>query len=112
MAAIYGEGTMTDNGFSSNIWQFGIMVYTCDLITITWKAAIVVDYWVKFTFIAIFGSIAFWFFFFPVYAVIAPAAGISKELLGLQSLFASPAFWFGIILIPLLANLRDYTWKV
>ncbi|KAJ3327112.1 hypothetical protein HDU76_012352 [Blyttiomyces sp. JEL0837] len=112
MAWIYGEDTMLSDGRIANNWLFGQMVYTTDLITITWKAALIVDTWVRFTFIAIFGSIGLWFFLFPIYATVAPMIPFSAELDGIiPPMMGSASFWFGIILVPIIANLRDFVWK-
>ncbi|KAI8894365.1 hypothetical protein BC833DRAFT_605122 [Globomyces pollinis-pini] len=111
-AGVYGEGNMEHDGQIANNWVFGEMVYTGDLITITIKAALCVDTWVNFTFFAIFGSIALWFAFFPVYVAIAPFTGLGWELIGVnQYVFGSYAFWFAIVLVPIICNLRDLAWK-
>ena len=52
---IYGVGAVLPSGLVGDIWVFGETVYTTVLITITVKAALVTDMWVKFTYIAIFG---------------------------------------------------------
>ncbi|KAI9355344.1 hypothetical protein DFJ73DRAFT_825210 [Zopfochytrium polystomum] len=112
MSWIYGESAMLPDGRIANNWLFGQMVYTTDLLTITWKAALIVDTWVKFTYVAIFGSIGLWFVMFPVYATVGPMIPISAELYGIVGpTFSSPSFWFGIILVPIIANFRDYVWK-
>ncbi|KAJ3221416.1 hypothetical protein HK099_003538 [Clydaea vesicula] len=72
MKFAYGEGTILADGRLADNWLMGETVYTMVLITITWKAAIVVDVFVKFTYVAIFGSIALWFVLFPIYATVAP----------------------------------------
>ena len=112
ISMIYGEDTMLSNGHVANNWFLGQMVYTTDLITITWKAAMIVDTWVRFTFVAIFGSIGLWFVAFPFYSTVGPMIPISEELYGLiPPMFSSAGFWCGIILIPVLANTRDFIWK-
>ncbi|KAJ3402326.1 hypothetical protein HDU80_005192 [Chytriomyces hyalinus] len=112
MVWMYGEATMLPDGRIANNWLLGQMVYTVDLLTITWKAALIVDTWVRFTFMAIFGSIGLWLVAFPLWCVVGPMLGISTELYGLvPPTFSSAAFWFGILLIPVMANLRDFTWK-
>jgi phospholipid-transporting ATPase len=112
MAWIYGEDTMLSNGQVANNWLLGQMAYTTDLITITWKAAMIADTWVRFTFFSIFGSIGLWFLAFPLYATLGPMIPISEELYGVvPPMFTSASFWFGILLVPILTNTRDYIWK-
>ncbi|KAJ3194673.1 hypothetical protein HK101_002203 [Irineochytrium annulatum] len=112
MSSIYGEDTMLADGRIANSWFLGQMVYTTDLLTITLKAALTCDTWVKFTYIAVFGSIGFWFVAFPVYSIVGPMIGLSTELYGLIPLMLTSAgFWFGIILVPIMANLRDFMWR-
>ncbi|KNC99972.1 phospholipid-translocating P-type ATPase, flippase [Spizellomyces punctatus DAOM BR117] len=114
MHAVYGEGVMLGlGGYAANIWIFGEMIYTTDLITITLKAAITCSTWVKFTHIAVWGSIGVWFFLFPIYATVAPMIGVARmELQGMMPfMFGAATFWWAIILVPLVANLRDFTWK-
>ena len=112
LVAAYGEGGITTDGRSSNNWVMGEMIYTADLITITIKAALIVDTWMKFTFFAIFGSISLWFILFPLYALVGPMVHVGTELFGVNGpMFGSAVFWFGIIIIPVMSNLRDYLWK-
>ncbi|KAJ3278349.1 hypothetical protein HK104_002419 [Borealophlyctis nickersoniae] len=108
---VLGEGVLTGNGLLQDNWSWGEMVYTTVLCTIGWKAVLVVDTWVKFTWVAIFGSVAAFLVLFPLYSLVGPLF-ISPELLGInQPMFQSPVFWFGILLIPIAANLRDLVWK-
>lgn len=109
---ILGDGVILANGQTMNNWGFGEMVYTADLLTITIKAALIVDTWVKFTYFAIGGSILLWFILFPIYATVGPIIGVGTELRGvLAPIFDSAPFWFGILIIPFVANLRDFVWK-
>ncbi|KAK5671092.1 hypothetical protein BDV3_004761 [Batrachochytrium dendrobatidis] len=112
LTAVYGEGAMMTNGGTANNWVMGEMIYTADLITITMKAALTVDTWVNFTYFGVFGSIALWFILFPIYAIIGPMVGVGTELQGVNyPMFTSVAFWVGIMIIPFVANLRDFIWK-
>jgi phospholipid-transporting ATPase len=109
----YGENTFILDGYNANLWLIGMMMYTTDLLTITLKAALVIDTWVKFSYFAIFGSIGLWFVFYPLWATFGPMIPMSPELYGTSPLmFGAPGFWFGIIIIPILANLRDFVWKL
>ncbi|KAJ3395913.1 hypothetical protein HDU92_004588 [Lobulomyces angularis] len=112
MKFAYGEGVILSDGRLSDNWFMGETVYTMVLITITWKAAIAVDTFVNFTYVAVFGSIALWFIFFPIYAIVGPMVGISEQLYAMiPPMLGSATVWFVIILVPIFANLRDYTWK-
>jgi phospholipid-transporting ATPase len=111
---IYGEGAMLANGNVMNNWGLGEMIYCSDLITITMKAALVVDTWTRFTYFALFGSIGIWFVLFPSYVKLGELITRNgHELTGLNNvIFLAPAYWLGILLVPIVANLRDYVWKV
>jgi len=112
LSSVYGESSMRADGLVVNNWVMGEMIYTADLIVITLKAALIVDTWVRFTVFAIFGSIALWFVLFPIYGLVGPMVNVGSELHGMSPMmFTAGAFWFGILLIPVTANLRDYTWK-
>ncbi|KAJ3178984.1 hypothetical protein HDU87_003253 [Geranomyces variabilis] len=104
--AVLATGRVSDN------WAIGEMVFATDLVVIGIKAALVADIWVKFTWFAIVGSVLVFFVAFPIYVVLGPALLISPELLGINPpIFSSPIFWLGLMLIPVAANLRDFTWK-
>ncbi len=112
LSHLIGDGDILTDGHTSDNWMFGEIVYTCVLITITWKAAIISDIFVRFTYYSIFGSILLWFFFFPIYGTIAPMIHVSPELHNMiPYMFSSAAMWFSIILVPILVNVRDYAWK-
>ncbi|KAI8928628.1 hypothetical protein BC831DRAFT_500154 [Entophlyctis helioformis] len=112
MAGVYDEGGMMPDGRVANNWAFGEMIYTTDLITISIKAALIVDSWVNFTFFGVLGSIALWFALFPIYAVVGPMVHVGTELEGVnRPMFASAPFWFGIIIVPVMCNMRDFIWK-
>ncbi|KNC95912.1 phospholipid-translocating P-type ATPase, flippase [Spizellomyces punctatus DAOM BR117] len=104
--AIMGDGRVADN------WSIGEMVYATDLVVIGWKAALTVDIWVKFTWVAIVGSVLLFLVLFPIYAIIGPLIKLSPELFGInQAMFGNAVFWLGLLLFPIAANLRDFTWK-
>ncbi|RKO94387.1 hypothetical protein BDK51DRAFT_18519 [Blyttiomyces helicus] len=112
ISKVYGEGAMLGNGNLANNWIFGETLYTVDLVAVTWKAVLIADFWVQLTYAAIFGSIAIWFVLFPIYAAIAPAIGVGKELHHVApQMYGSAAFWLSIILVPIITNLRDFVWK-
>jgi phospholipid-transporting ATPase len=109
---VYGEGGIMPDGNTLNSWGMGEIVYTIDLVSIAIKAILLADTWVRFTFMAIFGSLGLWFAVFPIYCYVAPHFGIGTELIGvIPPIYGSAVFWLSIIVIPVFANLRDYGWK-
>ncbi|KAI8850835.1 hypothetical protein BC829DRAFT_143232 [Chytridium lagenaria] len=109
---VYHESLMLPDGRVANNWLLGQMAYTVNLLTISAKAALITDTWVKFTYISIFGSIGLWFVLFPIYSIVGPMVPISEELYGLvPPTFGSPVFYFAIIIVPIMVNFRDFCWK-
>ncbi|KAI9099801.1 hypothetical protein DFS34DRAFT_507698 [Phlyctochytrium arcticum] len=104
--AIASDGRVADN------WVIGQMVYATDLVVIGWKAALIVDIWVKFTWFAILGSFLLFLVLFPIYAIVGSLLNISPELFGVnQPIFTNAVFWLGLLLFPVIANMRDFVWK-
>ncbi|KAG0088539.1 hypothetical protein BGZ92_006041 [Podila epicladia] len=68
--------------------------------------------WTKYAYISVPGSMIFWMGFFPVFAVVGAKVGLTPEYFGIVGpIYGQPVFWLTIILLPLLCNLRDYTFK-
>ncbi|KAI9097375.1 hypothetical protein DFS34DRAFT_122083 [Phlyctochytrium arcticum] len=114
MYSVHGEGVVLGSeGRSANIWIFGETLFTADLVAITIKVALTCSTWVKFTHMAVWGSLGMWFILFPIYATVGPMVGLAKmELQGMMPyMFGSSVFWWAIIIVPVTANLRDFSWK-
>ncbi|KAJ2012640.1 aminophospholipid translocase, partial [Coemansia sp. S85] len=64
------------------------------------------------TVVAIPGSLALWFIFLPIYALIAPKLRTSTEYDGIVShIYPNVKFWLAIIMLPVLCMTRDYGYK-
>ena len=111
VAAFYGDG-IESSGVVTGHWVWGTTMYTAVLATVLGKAALITNLWTKWTWIAIPGSFAFWLVWLPIYAIVAPAIGFSREYYGIDShLYGNISFWACIVLIPLFCLLRDFAWK-
>ncbi|KAJ3311213.1 hypothetical protein HDV04_004217 [Boothiomyces sp. JEL0838] len=111
-AFVIGSGDVLIGGRDVDNWVFGIFVYASTLVTVIIKHCLVADIFVGATIIAFAGSLAAYFVVFPMYAFIGPLAGFSKELYNTNfAFFTTPSFWFGILLVPILVNFRDFVWK-
>lgn len=109
---IYIHGDTLSSGLNSNIWSWGVAVYTTCTLTALGKAALIVTMWTKFTVIAIPGSFLLWLCWFPVYATVAPLINVSKEYTGvLKATYPSLTFWGMIFAVSILCLLRDFAWK-
>ncbi|SCU82094.1 LAFA_0C09032g1_1 [Lachancea sp. 'fantastica'] len=110
---IYGPGNvLKSHGETADHWTWGVAIYTCSIIIVIGKAALVTNQWTKFTAFAIPGSLAFWLVFFPIYASIFPHANVSREYYGIvPHVYGSGTFWLMCIVLPFFALLRDFVWK-
>ncbi|KIJ40687.1 hypothetical protein M422DRAFT_32137 [Sphaerobolus stellatus SS14] len=100
------------SGLDTGHWFWGTTLYLAVLLTVLGKAALISDLWTKYTVAAIPGSFAFTLVFLPLYALIAPLAGLSIEYEGIvPRLFGSWDFYFTILLLPAICLSRDFAWK-
>ncbi|CCF60418.1 hypothetical protein KAFR_0K00630 [Kazachstania africana CBS 2517] len=107
----YGSA-LNMNGEVADHWTWGTTVYTTSILVVLGKAALVTNQWTKFTLVAIPGSFVFWLVFFPIYGSIFPYVNISREYFGVVShTYGSGVFWLTLIVLPVLALLRDFLWK-
>ncbi|XP_055894681.1 probable phospholipid-transporting ATPase IA isoform X6 [Biomphalaria glabrata] len=91
----------------------GNFVYTYVVITVSFKAGLEIVAWTWLTHLAIWGSIVCWFMFLVVYSHVYELIGFSAEMTGMDRYVLSCSlFWFGLLLIPFTALLRDIVWKV
>ncbi|CAK5281819.1 unnamed protein product [Mycena citricolor] len=99
-------------GYDSGHWFWGTLLYLATLLTVLGKAALISDIWTKYTVAAIPGSFAFAMVFLPLYALVAPAIGFSKEYSGLvPRLWTDAIFYLVLLYIPILCLARDFVWK-
>ncbi|KAF2790018.1 phospholipid-translocating P-type ATPase [Melanomma pulvis-pyrius CBS 109.77] len=100
------------DGENAGHWVWGTALYTAALATVLLKAALITNLWTKYAFLAIPGSMAVWFIFLPIYAILAPKLNISVEYTGvIQQLFPDPKFWGMLVVLPPLCLIRDFAWK-
>ncbi|KAK4898740.1 aminophospholipid translocase [Elasticomyces elasticus] len=107
----WNDGYLSDGKISGH-WVWGTSLYTAGLVTVLGKAALITNIWTKYTVIAIPGSLAIWFIFLPVYAIVAPKLGFSTEYVNLLPvLLTDPKTWLMMVVVPVLCLLRDFAWK-
>lgn len=100
------------SGLDTGHWFWGTTLYLAVLLTVLGKAALISDLWTKYTVAAIPGSFAFTMVFLPLYALIAPLAGLSIEYEGIvPRLWGDVIFYFTLLLFPVVCLARDFVWK-
>jgi phospholipid-transporting ATPase len=93
-------------------WVWGTALYNAALVTVLFKATMVVNIWTKYTVLAIPGSYVVWAVVLPLYAWLAPLIGFSEEFHGVNDrLWTSTVFWGMAVVIPPLCLVRDFAWK-
>ncbi|KAK4057711.1 aminophospholipid translocase [Microbotryomycetes sp. JL221] len=99
-------------GWIAGHWVWGTTLYLSVLLTVLAKAALISDIWTKYTLLAIPGSFVFTMAFLPLYALIAPLTGLSREYSGIvPRLWSNAVFWFTILGMPFVLLTRDFAWK-
>ncbi|KAJ8950664.1 hypothetical protein NQ314_007794 [Rhamnusium bicolor] len=92
---------------------FGNCVYTCVVVTVCLKAGLVMNSWTWLTHCAIWGSIVLWFLFIIVYSLFWPTIPFGSIMTGMYiMLFSTAVFWLGIVVVPIITALPDFTVKV
>lgn len=130
--AIFWENLILPQGWIGGQWVWGTTLYLSALLTVLAKAALISEYvncgsstsnvrcsqvsccsiWTKYTLLAIPGSFVFTMAFLPIYALVAPLIGFSKEYTGIvPRLWSNIIFWMTILGLPFLLLLRDFAWK-
>ncbi|KAI8985235.1 hypothetical protein BDB01DRAFT_843042 [Pilobolus umbonatus] len=102
------------NGLISGQWWVGTAVFTAVLASILWKGALVIDYWTKYSIVAVIISIAVWFVFLLIVSYIGPAISVNvfSEYYGIiPMLWGNINYWLFLLVIPFICNLRDFIWK-
>ncbi|KAI7888342.1 uncharacterized protein EV154DRAFT_311790 [Mucor mucedo] len=113
VAAFKSEGVFKD-GLLGGQWWVGAAVFTGVLATILWKGALIIDFWTKYTVIAMIASMAVWFLYMIIVAYIGPAISVNvlPEYYGMvPMLWGNANFWLFLIIVPFICNLRDFVWK-
>ena len=100
------------NGLMAGHWFQGFLAYTMVVLTVTLKAALMIDYWPLHTQVTVWGSALAWVVFVPIYASLWPLFKYFSEAYGVHfQLYGSAVYWFTMPLIPLMCMLRPYAWK-
>ncbi|WVF71294.1 hypothetical protein IAT40_006097 [Kwoniella sp. CBS 6097] len=109
---VFYNDLIASDGKNSGLWVWGTTLYLAVLLTVLGKAALISDVWTKYTLAAIPGSFVFTMVALPLYAIIAPLLNFSLDYKGIvPRLWADAAFYFCLILFPVVCLLRDYVWK-
>eukprot|EP01135_Chromosphaera_perkinsii_P001852 Nk52_evm1s212 gene=Nk52_evmTU1s212 len=95
-------------GRQEGLWSLGTVMYTCVLITVNARIALITKHWTIFNTITVVGSVAFWFIFAVAYHSMLDffpnVYGVIFEL------FASSRFWVTSIITPIVALLPAWVW--
>ncbi len=109
----YQAGIIWKNGMGGDYLVIGNIVYSCVILTVCIKAFLILDSHNRFTHLAIFGSIAFWFIFLITYSYFWPIGlGMAANMAGIIEMIAQAwLFWLALLMVPFLSLLPDVAAK-
>ncbi|CAH8539470.1 unnamed protein product [Schistosoma margrebowiei] len=109
----FSVGTVYANGQTSSLLVLGNSVYTYVVVTVCLKAGLEHTAWTWLSHLAIWGSIGCWFLFLTIYPHVYPTLPLASDMVGMDSaVYGCGIFWFGFLLIPMVALTRDIAWKM
>ncbi|CAI2727843.1 unnamed protein product [Schistosoma spindalis] len=109
----FSVGTVYANGQTSSLLVLGNSVYTYVVVTVCLKAGLEHTAWTWLSHLAIWGSIGCWFLFLTIYPHVYPTLPLASDMVGMDSaVYGCSIFWFGFLLIPMIALTRDIAWKM
>ncbi|CAH8541007.1 unnamed protein product [Schistosoma rodhaini] len=83
------------------------------VVTVCLKAGLEHTAWTWLSHLAIWGSIGCWFLFLTIYPHVYPTLPLASDMVGMDSaVYGCGIFWFGFLLIPMIALTRDIAWKM
>ncbi|EPZ33774.1 P-type ATPase, cytoplasmic N domain-containing protein [Rozella allomycis CSF55] len=66
-------------GSSAGLWFLGLIIYTSEIITVLYKAALLIDYYTIYAVAAFIGSFLFYFLFISIYSYLGPVFNVGYE---------------------------------
>ena len=110
LGAFYKE-VITSDGITFGMYSWGLVVYTCVIIVVTFKLAMESLRWVWFHHLTVWGSIVVYFIWDAIYATIYPSTGLGIEYYYVfYNLVQSGVFYFTVIATTICALLYNYTY--
>uniref|UniRef100_F1KSD9 Phospholipid-transporting ATPase n=1 Tax=Ascaris suum TaxID=6253 RepID=F1KSD9_ASCSU len=101
------------HGRAAGWLMLGNSCYTFVVTTVCLKALLECDSWTLVVVCSSLGSILLWIVFLVIYAAIWPYVPLGQEMCGLAyMMMSSYSFWLAFILIPFVALLTDFVFKV
>ncbi|CAH8494750.1 unnamed protein product [Schistosoma turkestanicum] len=109
----FSVDTVYANGQTSSLFVLGNSVYTYVVVTVCLKAGLEHTAWTWLSHLAIWSSMGCWFLFLIIYPHVYPTLPLASDMVGMDSaVYGCGIFWFGLLLIPMLALTRDIAWKI
>eukprot|EP01028_Stygiella_incarcerata_P014298 TRINITY_DN933_c0_g1_i3.p1 TRINITY_DN933_c0_g1~~TRINITY_DN933_c0_g1_i3.p1 ORF type:complete len:1250 (+),score=273.44 TRINITY_DN933_c0_g1_i3:141-3752(+) len=108
------ETNWSSDGRGAGLWQHGLVVYTGVIFTVTLKLALETSTWTRWNHVTTWGSILIWFVYLSIYSSLysfMAFSDFSTLYFTFFEVFISPRYWLVIILVPVMALMRDVIFK-
>jgi len=111
---VYDNSVLDSSGQNLGVWDIGTVIYSCIVLTVTLKLCLETNTWTILHHIAIWGSVLVYAVFILIYDVInaIPISTLGTEVFySIYRLAAAPSFYACLFLVPVIALIRDFSWK-
>eukprot|EP00743_Colponemidia_sp_Colp-15_P004663 GILK01005024.1.p1 GENE.GILK01005024.1~~GILK01005024.1.p1 ORF type:complete len:1174 (-),score=231.08 GILK01005024.1:215-3736(-) len=104
----YARVSTRPDGQMEDLWLLGSVIYAAVVIICNLKLALEMNAWTNIAFIVMFVSVSSYFVTMTIFAGVA----VKLDIYGVMAhLWTSPAFYFCMLLLPVVALMRDFVWK-
>ncbi|KAF2078368.1 hypothetical protein CYY_000352 [Polysphondylium violaceum] len=111
---IFRAGLPFTAGKAIDLFSIGTVAFSCIVLTVNIKLALETRYWTWINHVAIWGSIVIYFMWLVIFGKFweVDSLDVGSDLYSIiYHLGTSAVFYFSILIVPVIALWRDFTWK-
>jgi len=109
MLMFFEWGVINQDGTTYDLWSIAIIGFSAVVLVVNLKVAVETYYWTWLNYLGIAVTLGFWFLYSIIYTSFPEIAG--QEYYVTQHVWASPSFWFFLVIITCVCLLPDMSFR-